>query len=91
MLQLAFINNPLSGAMILSVLFATNWKVGLGASLGGAIATIAEMVTVITILLLLYAQNYYSFYRLCLPLLVYNLILVDVPYVGALSFMSINA
>ena len=32
--------------MILSVLFATNWKVGLGASLGGAIATIAEMVTV---------------------------------------------
>ena len=77
--------------MILSVLFATNWKVGLGASLGGAIATIAEMVTVITILLLLYAQNYCRVNWLCLPMLVYNLILVDVPFGGALSFKNINA
>jgi urea transporter len=44
MFQLAFVNNPIGGALILAVLFSTNWKVAVGSVLGGSIATLAEMV-----------------------------------------------
>jgi hypothetical protein len=44
--QLAFINNPISGALILAVLLATNWKVAIGTILGGSVATFAEMVMI---------------------------------------------
>ena len=43
--QLAFVNNPLGGAMILAVIFSTNWKIGIGSVLGGSVATVAEMVS----------------------------------------------
>jgi urea transporter len=43
--QLAFVNNPLGGGIILAVIFATNWKIGIGSVLGGSIATVAEMVS----------------------------------------------
>jgi urea transporter len=39
------VNNPLAGAMILAVVFATNWRVAIGTVVGGSVATIVEMVS----------------------------------------------
>jgi len=44
LLQLAFVNNPIGGLLVVGVLFARQWEIAVGTLLGGAVATIAEMV-----------------------------------------------
>jgi len=49
-MQPAFVNNPLSGWIILCGLFLPDWRIGVGCIVGGTIGTIAELVS----------NNYYS-------------------------------
>lgn len=44
--QTCFVNNPISGAVILVAFFIADWEVGIGTILGGSAATIIEMVRV---------------------------------------------
>ena len=42
--QTCFVNNPISGAVILVAFFIADWEVGIGTILGGSVATLIEMV-----------------------------------------------
>ena len=44
--QTCFVNNPISGAVILVAFFIADWEVGIGTILGGSVATLIEMVRV---------------------------------------------
>ena len=42
--QTCFVDNPLSGLLILVAFFIADWEVAVGTILGGSVATISEMV-----------------------------------------------
>ena len=45
-MQPAFVNNPLSGWIILCGLFLPDWRIGVGCIVGGTIGTIVELVSI---------------------------------------------
>ena len=60
-MQPAFVNNPLSGWIILCGLFLPDWRIGVGCIVGGTIGTIVELVSIdyYSDILVVYIQKYH--------------------------------